>query len=254
MITIESSTADAVSVISEKTPVSNKKSQVITEMATVDATPANKKHRSDAFSNEGYLLLKSRVARFYFYRGGKSKNGVGVIYFAKQMNEIWKASKLDDPYADLFLLRVYDGLKTTQREIRHLIKQYREYIQKEINFDWNTTLAKEPEKIRLNFKYAYGFMAANLIAIFDEYACVLYSASQLGVILDKPTRELLDPIGKKIRAVLELPQQYTKLDITREDIRQHNDKAKIALELMGQLNEKVLAGTLRAPHAPPIKI
>ena len=255
MTTIELSSPEAISALAENSTVLNAAPLITTETAIVNATPTltPKKRRWDAFNNEAFLVLKSRAARFYFFRGGKPEGGVGVIYFAKQMSDIWKAAALDDPYADLFLLRVYDGLKTIQREIRQLIKQYRETIQKEIRFDWHTTLTDEPEKIKLHFKQAYGFMAANLIAVFDEYACLLYAANQLGVVLDKSARELLAPIGEKIRVVFELPQHYTKLDITREDIRQQNDKAKTAAELMGQLNEKVLEGTLRAPHAPRIK-
>lgn len=255
MTTIELFTPEATSALAENSTVLNTAPLINTETAIVNATPAPapKKPRWDAINNEAFLVLKSRTARFYFFRGGKPVGGIGVIYFAKLMSDIWKAAALDDPYADLFLLRVYDGLKTAQREICQLIKQYRETIQKEIRFDWHTTLTDEPEKIKLNFKHAYGFMAANLIAVFDEYACQLYAANQLGVVLDKPARELLEPMGEKIRAVLELPQHYSKLDISREDIRQQNDKAKTAMELMGPLNKEVLEGTLRAPHAPRIK-
>lgn len=224
----------------------------VEQIETEKLPSKNKKYRSVLLLNEAYLTLRSRIARYYFYKGG-DKEGIGVMSFNKQVREIWQAAEQDDPYADLFLLRVYDALVGVRREIRQRTKHYREFIQEEINLDWKTTLSDEPMKIKLYFKLSYGYMAANLIADFDNYACLLYSAKMMGVMLDRPINELLQQMGDKIKTTFELPQKWKRTDVTREDVNQQNDKATLAKECMGSINEKVLTGILRSPYAPKIK-
>ena len=231
----------------------NEENKAVTApLSEANSSASDKKYRQVRLINEAYLTLRSRIARYYFYKGG-DKNGGGVFYFNKQVREIWYAAEQDDPYADLFLLRIYDALITTRREIRQKIKYYQDYIQGEVNLQWKIILSDEPIKIKLNFMLSYGYMAADLIADFDNFACLIYSGKMLGVMLDKPINDLLQQIGDKIKATFELPQKWIKIEVTREDIQQNNDRAKFACEHMGLINEKVLTGELRAPFSPKIK-
>jgi integrating conjugative element protein (TIGR03761 family) len=196
------------------------------------------------------MVLRTSTARYYFFKGGGGKGAVSVLHFAKQVREIWRAAEQDDPYADLFLLRIYDALTNTRRDIRQTIKYYRDYLAKEVSFDWDLQLSKAGEPVRLYFNSSYGYMAANLIADLDELVCLLYATKKLGVMLDKPIAELIAESTNKIKTVLQWPQQWRKTEITREDVRQQNEKAKQAKIFMGDIHEQILSGKLRSPYAP----
>ena len=207
--------------------------------------------------DKAYLELKTRIARHYFFNANseQDKEHIGLLNFVRKVREIWAAAKLDDPYADLYLLKIYDGLISLRREIQSQTKHYQEIIQKQVSFNWKLGLSDAPKKIILNFRHPYGFMAANLIASFDEYACVLYSAKMLGVILDKSIDELLNKIGEKISILFALSHKWESTGISREDINNKTEKffkVKNILDSLGVINDQILSSTLRSPHAPKI--
>ncbi|HEX4045491.1 MAG TPA: TIGR03761 family integrating conjugative element protein [Gammaproteobacteria bacterium] len=210
-----------------------------------------KKHHSSVLIKNVSFVLHSSIARYYFFKGSVKDNS-SVLYFAKQVGKIWQAAKRDDPYADLFLLRIYDALSQTKKEIREKIKHYDEYIKKEIKFVWHMQLNKEPQPIKLYFDLSYGYMAANLISDFDELVCLLYSARKLGITFDQSVGDLVAQSGNKIKEAFEWANKWQKTEVTREDVRQQNEKAKLAYEQMGAVHEQILSCQLRAPYAPKI--
>ncbi len=207
------------------------------------------KNKPSALIYEADIVLKTRIARYYFYRGGLP-NGTGVIYFTKLVRSIWQAAAKDDPYADLFLLRIYDALVSIRRDIQQQITHYNQLIDQKTRLKWKPAECANPSQIHLYFKLAYGYRAAEIIAEFDHYVNLIVSAKRYGILLEAPVHELIEPMGEKIRHALDLPKQWQEINVTRDDIRQQNELAQQAQTLMGALNPQILAGTLRAPDAP----
>lgn len=205
---------------------------------------------------EVHLTLHTAYAQKLFLGFRPDKRSINLLQFGGRMTQIWDASERDDPYADWYLLKVYDLLMKLQKQLSGEIKEYQAKL-KEANQLANLTInpfeSQQPVIESLWFRTQYGYMAASLIAHFDELMRTILTANRVGILLDKPEKDIRQFWLDELLALFRLPFKWKPLPVTRADFKSDNDQAKIAQEKMGQLPEPILLLTLRSPFAPAIK-
>ena len=107
------------------------------------------------------ILLHTNLAIKMFR--GYDRHHVGVPYFSKLVHSIWQAAREKDPYAELYLLRIYDSLVQARREFQNLEAHYRQCFKNEIDAELDSFIDEHPLSIPLAFTTPYAFMAAYLL-------------------------------------------------------------------------------------------
>ncbi len=230
------------------------------EIKTIENSATKKKQhfkleRPGRLISEVQLALNTVDAQTAF-SGYQSKEAISLLQFAGKMTEIWNATEKDDPYADLFLLKVYDNIIKLRNQLATTIQDYQHQLDqhnKSLNLKLTPFISEKPLVKSLWFRTQYGYLAANIIADFDELMRTVLTANRVGVLLEKPHDVIREEWLNQIQLLFKLPFKWQQLNITRTDILAKNELAQKAQEQMGALPDKVLSKTLRSPFAPNIK-
>jgi integrating conjugative element protein (TIGR03761 family) len=200
---------------------------------------------------QGTLTLQTRLAqRFFKGYPGKTK---GLTQFSWYLRKIWQAAAEDDPYADLFLLRIYDLIVNARRAFQQQIAQYRQLLNSIEGIQLAIVSTHKPLELSLRFGTCYGYFASILLAEFDQLTRYILSIKYAGLMPPQEADVLLRQANKALRRVFMRPFNWKPLQLTREDVKQQTDAAQQAYKQMGKLPAPVLEGTLRARYAPAIK-
>lgn len=191
----------------------------------------------------------------WLFSGTAIKKAVGLLQFSSQMNRIWDAAKQDDPYADWYLLKVYDGIVTLRKQLAEYQQKQHEKICEQ--YDGHALQAmpfasEKPIVKSLWFRTQYGYLGARVIADFDRLMRTALTARRLGVLLDQSYEVMREIWSSKIIVLLKLPFKWQSLQMTRSHYNNQDARVARAKQLMGVLPHEVLDKTLRAPFAPMI--
>jgi len=191
------------------------------------------------------------------FSGNTGKDAMGLLRFGGQMTEIWEAAEQDDPYADWYLVKVYDGIVKLRNQLATVTQDYQAKIQEvygRANLPLTPFASQKPIVRNLWFRTQYGYLGANLVADFDELMRVVLTANRVGVLLDKPQDAIRVEWIDKINGLFQLPFKWQAFKLTRADVEANNDLAKSVHSVLGKLPEAILNKTLRAPFSPFINI
>ncbi len=190
------------------------------------------------------------------FAGYNPKNSVSLLQFGGQMTTIWDAAENDDPYADVYLLKVYDGIKQCRNQLATVIQDHQATIQAMYHRDsisLTPFASQKPVVKSLWFRTQYGYLGASVIADFDELMRTVLTAHRVGVLLEHSPEAIRDEWVNRIAALFKLPFKWQPLNITRADVEANNALAEKAQQAMGKLPEPVLTKKLRSPFSPVIK-
>ena len=188
------------------------------------------------------------------FAGYSTKDAVSLLQFGGRMTHLWSAAEKDDPYADWYLLKVYDGIVRLRNQLAATIQDYQaQMTQGESNLALQPFTSEKPVVKSLWFRTQYGYLGASVIADFDKLIRTVLTANRIGVLLEKSHETIRDEWLNKIVILFKLPFKYQSFEITRADVEADNALAKRAQEVLGTLPESVLAKTLRSPFAPAIQ-
>lgn len=204
------------------------------------------------------LTLQTTAAQKLFF-GVKQNNktSVNLLQFGGRMTDIWLAAKKDDPYADWFLVKVYDKVSTLRQQIAIAIKRYKAQLDEaselsRLNFTLFTSA--QPTKQALRFGTQYGYLGASLVADYDELMQVILTARQVGILFDQPHHIIQQTWRQQLLSLFKLPYRWQAFGLTRQDVKEQTDKATKAKERMGKLPNGIQTMKLRSPFAPTIFI
>lgn len=203
--------------------------------------------------SDAKIVLQTTQAQQLF-KGNWREKAIGLLEFSNLVHRIWQAAEKDDPYADLFLLRIYDALFQARKQIQQKLQYCQQAFAKEQGVELNPVFSEKPLKLPLQFATAYGYMAAYLLADLDQLIRYLITARRTGIELDKKINILLYENIRVVKKAFYIPLSWKYTDVTRQDIEANNPKAERAIKEMGVLNSQVLEGNLRAPYSPKINV
>lgn len=241
-----------------KKPEDDKTENINTDNSTHQKKRPKRKHNNRPGRLSGSLPFEIHTLDAQSLFGGYIRNeAVGLLQFGGLMTTIWNAAEKDDPYADWYLLKVYDELTKLRNTIASVTQDYQQKLQEaygRTNLHLMPFASQKPVVKPLWFRTQYGYLGANLIADFDTLVRTVLTANRIGVLLDKPINDIKDEWIDKIVALFKLPARYQSFAVTRLDVVNNTDVAKKAQDVLGKLPKSVLDKQLRAPFAPYINL
>ncbi len=222
---------------------------------TVPSAKRSKRQRGRIFFE---IQLQTTEAKDLF-SGSHAPGAVDLLSFGKQMTFVWEAAKLDDPYADWMLLKVYDVLIQLRHALNSDIKHYQDAIATIYGREglvYTPFVSDVPLVRSLWFKTQYGYLAAGIVSAFDLLMRTVFTAHRVGVLLEKleKSQEVVnDEWVGKIESCFKLPFKWQTFKIIRSDVQAGNEAAQAAQAVLGKIPLAILAKTLRAPFAPEIQ-
>lgn len=190
------------------------------------------------------------------FSGHSVKDAVSLLQFGGQMTKIWDAAEGDDPYADWYLLKIYDGIVKCRNQLGLSIQNYQTKIHQTYgrsNLRPTPFTSQKPVVKSLWFRTQYGYLGASIIAEFDELMRTVLTANRIGILLDQSHTEIKEAWNSKIVTLFKFPFKWHPLNITRSEVETNHELLEKAENLMGKCPAEVLTKTLRSPFAPIIK-
>ncbi len=185
--------------------------------------------------------------------GIETRRGVmGLWAFAKACRNIWQAAKCDDPFADWQLLKIYSALKQAQCYLHQELQNHYHTLQTASHFTHKEIQSTKPINVAIHFTTPYGYLAAELIASFDEFITALILARIIGIQSSKAFRQAVRQAMRAVLRSFNAAFQYKVFEITRADVLAQTEKAFDAQHYFGELPEVILVKKLRSPLAPDL--
>lgn len=251
---------DVADLISDADPDEFTEKKFYVAERVADPTPLRKKKKHKKRERPGSLqgsisfAIHTHDAQLLF-SGYTSSPAIGLLQFSSQMATIWDAASNDDPYADWYLLKIYEEILKLRNELAVMTYNQQQKISQ--TYDTGTLNlmpfpSQEPLIETLWFRTQYGYLAASLIADFDLLMRTVLTAYRVGVLLEQSHVEIKNEWINKISALFQLAFKWQATAVTRADIYADNDLAKATKELLGDIPAKILNKSLRAEFAPTI--
>jgi len=185
---------------------------------------------------------------------GEEKNGIiGLSGFVSLMNKIKRGAEQDDPYADLWMIRIHEKLEHSKDAltlIRDRLDELMGGLPSAIQVGENLNV--HPVTVPLYVNTPLGFLAVYLLIDYDDIVRRLRLANHTALMGRRDMERWIDAGGHVLRSLFGLAQQFKFSGVTREDFVTNNSTAREAQERFGELPTDVLEGTRRSEFAPQI--
>ena len=183
--------------------------------------PQKNKNTPNPFMVMSNLTLHTEIAHNIFYATWK-KGNIGLVQFASQVAKIYKSSQADDPYADWYLMKIYDALFAAKERLKKIEEKTNFYFDNQRGLKLQYAPNK-PWQHELRIVNPFSYMGACLLTDLDHilrqiiiirHVCV-QTESQLTI--KQPIKELQDSFA--------IPFVWKKTNVTRADIISGNQNA-----------------------------
>lgn len=191
------------------------------------------------------------------WHGRKAENGhtaiLGLTGFVNLMNKMKRGAEQDDPYSDMWIIRMEEKLAEAKIEMQ-VIQDQLDAIMASLPeaLSIGDNLNVSPIKLPLFVNAQLGFKAVYLLTDYDDLVRRLLLAHHTAMIGRRDMEHWINEGAKIIRSVFGLAQQYKFSGATRDDMIANNARGREAREKFGELPQDVLEGTRRSEFAPPI--
>ncbi|MIE73183.1 TIGR03761 family integrating conjugative element protein [Salmonella enterica subsp. diarizonae] len=179
---------------------------------------------------------------------------IGMPRLLSILNIIRMDSVVDNPYADMWMLRLEERLLEARRDMDALISDTKTvFSQLPEMMTVEGCLSVAPARFPVFASTQLGFIAIYLLTDYDNLMRNALLANHMALLSRPELDALNDRGGNLIRSILVLAQRYRRIPVTRQDIRDGNARAQAALELGGTVPEDIFDGTRRSAYAPPLR-
>lgn len=240
-----------------------------------------------ALRSETWLTLHTIHAANLFFgrRGDEEENRApipGLTRFASRVASITVGARLDDPYADWWLLKIEAALEKATAVMDENFAIVRDRMAASATVEANPALSTQPLRVPLEFQATYAHRGALLLARYDDLVRHVLTAKHIGRIdrweaakllgadtpagatvgapdtlignenLGRDEWRMVGGAGRAVRGAFQSAMGYTYKAVRREDVRLQTAAWGEVQKLMGDVPEDVVAGTRRARFAPEI--
>lgn len=174
---------------------------------------------------------------------------IGMPRFIEILNQMRIAAEHNDPYADLWMLRMEEKLAQSRKEMDQAKAMFSELPE---GIDIGNCLNVQPVRFPLFINVPLAYQGVYLLTDFDQLARQLLLASHIAIISRREIHNRLNNGAKVIRSTFGLAQKYRGSGLTRQDFIDKTPQARTAIERLGPLPEAILSGKLRSSFSSPL--
>ncbi|HDX3229560.1 TIGR03761 family integrating conjugative element protein [Escherichia coli] len=179
---------------------------------------------------------------------------IGMPRLLSILNIIRMDSVVDNPYADMWMLRLEERLLAAREDMDALISDTKTvFSQLPEMMTVEGCLSVAPARFPVFASTQLGFIAIYLLTDYDSLMRNALLANHMALLSRTELDALNDRGGNLIRSILVLTQRYRRIPVTRQDIRESNARSRAALEQGGEVPEDIFDGTRRSAYAPPLR-
>lgn len=179
----------------------------------------------------------------------------GMRQYLMIAGKIQQAAARDDPYADIWMLRIDEKLADTRKTLSdqgNRIKNILDQIPEELSIEKN--LSQQPFRTGIYPGSHQGWEGVHLLIQLDRIVRDILLARHISLLNATECFERTNMACNAIRSLCSTPNRYPgSSGATREDFAANNARARAAIEKYGELPEDILQGTRRSSYAPPIR-
>ncbi|MGV0005982.1 MAG: PFL_4669 family integrating conjugative element protein [Candidatus Porifericomitaceae bacterium WSBS_2022_MAG_OTU9] len=205
-------------------------------------------------------LMSVQAQRLVYGRQMKSgeKNAtapiVGLFNFASLLRMIWLGARQDDPYADLWLIRIHQALQDGGQGLLHMHSMLDDLLKKiPEGIEVRLAETQSPMEVDLRFSTPYAFTGAYFLCGYDKYIRKVLTARHVGILSWTGANSEQKRAGKLVRRTFLSATGYRFTGVTRTDIANNTTRAIFAARQMGMVPKSILEGGERAPYAPLVR-
>jgi integrating conjugative element protein (TIGR03761 family) len=211
-------------------------SHLMNPLLPVEPSPPKVSYR---LTGEVALPLHTKLAQVLCRGSWKSLNRMGLFQFVTLLGMMHHAAEQDDPYADLYQEKIQEELLKVSQTIKMTIAYYEQALQ-----HWRGRLEVEiigsqhPLKLHLEFASPLGYVAAFTLGDMDYFVRQTLTFRRLGIFPE--TYQIKLQLMDELRAVFVHSRQWRHTGVTRQDMREKNQIAERAKDLMGFMPSRIL--------------
>ncbi|EEF6839316.1 TIGR03761 family integrating conjugative element protein [Salmonella enterica] len=178
---------------------------------------------------------------------------IGMPRFIEILNQMRIAAEHNDPYADLWMLRMEEKLVQSRKLMQVMLDQAKAMFNElPEGIDIETCFNVQPARFPLFINAPLAYQGVYLLTDFDQLARQLLLASHIAVISRREMHNRLNNGATVIRSAFGLAQKYHGSGLTRQDFIDDTPQARAVIERLGPLPEAVLSGKLRSSFSSPM--
>ncbi|MDN8600282.1 TIGR03761 family integrating conjugative element protein [Citrobacter sp. S2-9] len=179
---------------------------------------------------------------------------IGMPRLLSILNIIRMDCVVDNPYADMWMLRLEERLLEAREDMDALIRDTKTvFSQLPEMMTVEGCLSIQPARFPVFASTQLGFIAIYLLTDYDSLMRNALLANHMALLSRTELDALNDRGGNLIRSILVLAQRYRRIPVTRQDIRENNARALAAQEQGGAVPEDIFDGSRRSAYAPPLR-
>lgn len=172
--------------------------------------------------------------------------------FIEILNQMRIAAEHNDPYADLWMLRMEEKLVQSRKLMQVMLDQAKAmFSELPEGIDIEHCFNVQPARFPLFINAPLAYQDVYLLTDFDQLARQLLLASHIAVISRREMHNRLNNGATVIRSVFGLAQKYHGSGLTRQDFIDDTPQARSAIERLGPLPEAILNGKMRSSFSSP---
>lgn len=163
---------------------------------------------------------------------------MGLFQFAKVMQVVYQFKSKDDPYAQWHTDKITESLLEIKKGIQTAIAEYEQKIQQWRGLEIHVFGSRKPMKLTLKFSCPAAYIAADVIGELDYLLRQAYTFRRLGILPE--AQEAANRLFWEFKLTLARSRQWRHTGVTRQDVREKNQKAQRAMTLMGEIPRRIL--------------
>lgn len=194
-------------------------------------------------SHQACSLIEGRRA------GGDNPAITGLRGFARKTQLIWREASKGDPFADWWLIKLDEEIKSRRDYFREQIRAVDEKLNESSEFQGLPAVSPSPHEQDLSFGNTYAFLVARLLIDFDKLVCRIQTATNIGLMDSQERYSLIREAGSQMRSLLAFSNHYRSVDVHRKS-SDFDEKLQEGIKHMGEMPNDVLNGSRRPAFDP----
>ncbi|MBC8946532.1 PFL_4669 family integrating conjugative element protein [Xenorhabdus indica] len=179
---------------------------------------------------------------------------LGMPQVIKRAANISVDSAADNPYADVWLVKLEQALEGASASLRQnlaILQDTLNAVPPQITL--SAVSSVEPLNIGVYSHSPLGYRCVWLLVGYDQLAMKTFQVFHYGLISRAERDAFLHNGSRAIRQIYGMVRSYRSLAVTRHDIAEKTPAGLEAIKLLGEPHPDILSGKLRSVFSSPLR-